>query len=82
MNDIENYIENGKLRIHAKPNSSKTEITGYDEARKAVKISIAAAPDKDKANKELVKFVSKLLKKKVKISSGLRSREKILEISS
>ena len=37
-------------------------------------------PDKDKANKELVKFFSKLLKKKVEIIRGARGREKVLLI--
>ncbi len=78
--EIEKYIKNGKLAIVAKPNSSKTEIIGYDENKKALRVSIAALPDKDKANKEVVKFFSKLLKKKVLIFSGTKSREKILEI--
>lgn len=79
--EVEKYIKNGKLAIHAKPNSSKTEILGYDESKKALRVSVAAAPDKDKANREIVKYFSKLLKKKVNIAMGLKSREKILEIN-
>ncbi len=78
--DIEKHIENGKLRVLAKPNAPKTEIIGWNENKKALRISINAVPDKDKANTELVKFISKLLKKKVKIISGLKSREKLLTI--
>ena len=79
--EVEKYIKNGRLAVYAKPNSPKTEIIGYDENRKALRISVAAAPDKDKANKEIMKFFSKLLKKKVLIVLGGKSREKILEIA-
>lgn len=78
--DITPYIRNSSLKITVKPNSSKTVISGYDAEKNIIKVDVAAVPDKDKANKEIVKFFSKLLKQKVRIKSGLRSREKILEI--
>ena len=77
----EKYIKNNSLRIIVKPNASKSEILGYDEARQAVKVAIAAPPDKGKANKEVIKLFSKLLKRKIEIKSGLKSREKILVFS-
>ena len=52
----------------------------FDSNKKALRISIKAAPEKGKANQELVKFLSKLLKKKVMIIKGLKNREKILKI--
>ena len=64
------------LHVRVKPNAKKTEITQKNE--KVWTVSVAAPPDKDKANKELVRFLSKVLKKKVRIKSGLRSREKTL----
>jgi uncharacterized protein (TIGR00251 family) len=79
--NIENYIKNNSLKILVKPNSKKNEILGYDSARKAVKVAIAAQAEKGKANIEVVKFFSKLLKKKVQIKSGLTSKEKLLKIS-
>jgi len=72
---MKEYVENGRLRIIAKPNAKKTEVLGYDENRKAVRIAIAAVPDKDKANKELLKFLSKKLGK-VSIIKGARTKEK------
>jgi len=78
--NISKYITKNMLKVYVKPNSNKTEILGYDESRKAVKIVINAPPEENKANIELVKFLHKLLKKKVSIKSGLRSREKILLI--
>ena len=75
------YIKNNHLAIIVKPNSSKNEILGFDENKQALKVSICEPADKDKANKEVIRFFSKLLKKKVRIKSGLRSHEKILEVS-
>ena len=71
-------IHNSKLKVLVKPNSKKSEILGYD--KNMVKVAIKEPADKNKANKEVIKFFSKLLKKKVRIKSGLTSREKILEI--
>jgi uncharacterized protein (TIGR00251 family) len=78
--DIRQYINKGRLLIIAKPNSRKNEILGYDNEKKAVKIAIAAQPEDGKANKELIKFLSKECKIKARIISGLTSREKLLEI--
>lgn len=78
--ELEKYVENKTIYVRVKPNAPKTQVLGFDEAKKAVMIAVAAVPDKGKANKELVKFVSKLLGKKVEIISGTRSREKKLRI--
>lgn len=77
---LSDYVKNNRLSVIVKPNSKKTEILGYDEAKKAVKIAIAALPQDNKANKELIRFVSKQLKKKVLVEKGLTSKEKILII--
>ncbi|MEM4263454.1 MAG: DUF167 domain-containing protein [Candidatus Woesearchaeota archaeon] len=79
--NIEDYIKNNSLKIIVKPNANKSEILGYDESRQAVKVSIKAPPDKGKANAEVIKFFSRLLKKKVLIKSGLTSKEKLLVFS-
>ena len=78
--DISKYIENNYLKVLVKPNAKKTELISYDSNKKALRIAIAAVPDKNKANKELLHFLSKLLKKKVIIVSGLKSRKKVLQI--
>jgi uncharacterized protein (TIGR00251 family) len=67
------------ISIIAKPNSAKTELLGYDEEKKAFRVNVKAPADKNKANLEIIKFFSKLLKKKVRIKSGLTSKEKLLE---
>jgi len=76
--NLEKYIKNNSLKIIVKPNSPRNEILSYDPNKKAVRIAVKAAPEKGKANHELIKFISKLLKKKAAIISGLKSREKIL----
>jgi len=78
--NIKEYIKNNSLKILVKPNSKKNELLGYDESRKAVKVAIAAQAEKGKANIEVIKFFSKLLKKQVLIKSGLTSKEKVLKI--
>jgi uncharacterized protein (TIGR00251 family) len=79
---IHKYINNSYLQILVKPNSPKTEIIGWDEDKKALRVNIHAKPEDNEANVEVVKFFSKLLKKKVSIKSGMRSREKLLFIDS
>lgn len=78
--DISKYIQNGYLLIVAKPNSPKTQIIEYDESKKALRVNVHAKPEDNEANVEIVKFFSKLFKKKVTIKSGTRSKEKLLKI--
>lgn len=68
------------LRIIVKPNSAKNEIVKFDKEKQAYRVNIKEKAEKNKANKEIVKFFSKLLKKKVRIMKGLKSREKILKV--
>ena len=76
--NVNDYIINNRLKIIVRPNSSENKIIGYDESRKAVKVNIAAKPEENKANMEVIKFFSRLLKKRVKIKYGLTSKEKLL----
>ncbi|MBI2574860.1 YggU family protein [Candidatus Woesearchaeota archaeon] len=72
-------ISERRFRVIAKPNSAKNGIKGFDEKRKAYIVCIKEPADKGKANAELVRFLSKELKCRVRILSGLRSREKFVE---
>ncbi|MFA6888720.1 MAG: DUF167 domain-containing protein [Candidatus Woesearchaeota archaeon] len=78
--DIQTIIVHNKIHVLAKPNAHKTELLTIDPIQKIAKIALNAPPDKDKANKELLHFMSKLLKKQVRFVSGLKSKNKILEI--
>lgn len=78
---ISDYVKNNRLAVIVKPNSSKNKIVKYDDSKKALRVDIKAPPESGKANLQLVKFFSKLLKKNVKIVSGAKSKKKILKFS-
>jgi uncharacterized protein len=66
--------------IIVRPGSSKSEITGYDEERKALRVNIKAPPEDNKANIEIIRFFSKLTGRQVKIISGLKAKKKIIRL--
>ena len=73
-------MEKGKIfKIIVKANSAKNEIVKFDKERKAYRVNIKEKAEDNKANIEIIKFFSKLLKKKVKIIKGLKSKEKVLK---
>ena len=78
---LSDYIKSGTLSVHAKPNSPKTEIIGWDESKHALKIAVAAVPDKDRANIELLKFLKKETGMKPELVSGNKSRDKKIRLS-
>ncbi len=70
-----------RIKIRALPNAPKSECAG--EYMDCVKIRLSAPALDGKANAELVKFLSKKLglpKSAIRIKSGERSREKIVEL--
>ena len=75
------YIRNGYLRIIVKPGKKQNYILGYDYEKQALLVEIRAPAEQNKANKEIVKFFTKLLKKHVRIKSGHTSKDKMLIIS-
>ncbi|MFC1750763.1 DUF167 domain-containing protein [Pseudomonadota bacterium] len=71
-----------RIKVKVVPGSNKNCIVG-EMADGVLKIKIAAAPDKEKANKELISFLSSeysVPKKNVQIISGAHSPLKIIEI--
>ena len=77
--NIKEYIENNRLTIIVRPNSQKNRIARYDIERDALRVDIKAKAKDNKANIEVIRFFSRLTKKKVKIVSGATSRKKVLE---
>jgi len=73
-------INEAKFKVIVKAGSNANKIEGYDAGKKAYLVSIKEPADKDKANKELLRFLKSVLKKEVLIKSGLRSKEKIIEV--
>ena len=73
-------IKEDSFAVKVIPNSAKNEIIGFDETSKAYKVRIKAPARDNKANAELIKFLSKIIGKKVAIRSGMKSRIKKLEV--
>ena len=73
------YIKESKFKIIVKTKAKENKIEGFDINKNAYIISIKAKPEDNKANFEIIKFLSKQLKKKVRIASGLKFKEKIIE---
>jgi len=65
------------LEITVVPKSGRFEVVPK-EGR--VKVFLKSAPEKNKANMELLKEMKRLLKAEVRIVSGLTSKRKVLEI--
>ena len=73
-------IKENPFKIIVKPNSNKNEVMGYDGERGAYRVNIKAKPEDNKANIEVIKFFSRLLKRRVKIIKGLKGKEKLLRV--
>lgn len=78
--NITRFIKNNRLKLLVKPNSPKTKILEWNESKQALRVAVSAPADKNKANIEIIKFFTKLLKKQVRIQSGLASKVKVLKI--
>lgn len=74
-------LKEGSVSVLAKPNAKKTEVIGFDVERQAWRIAIAAPAEDDAANVELVRFLSKIAKRPVKILLGLTSRKKVVRFA-
>lgn len=69
------------LRVAARPGASKTAVVGLQG--EALKVSVAAPPEKGKANDELVRWLAKALglrRAQVTLARGETSRDKVLRV--
>jgi uncharacterized protein (TIGR00251 family) len=81
---IEKFEKEGEvyMRVKARPGAAKSEVKDILEDE-TIKINISAAPEKGKANDELIKFLSKMFavkKNNVKIISGKTDKVKLVKI--
>lgn len=70
-----------RIHVYVQPRASKTVVAGMHDG--CVKIRLAAPPVDGAANAALVEFVAGLLgiaKSRVRISAGLTSRRKTVEV--
>jgi len=71
-----------RLNVYVKPHSKETCLLAEPDGSLVMKVS--ASPTKGKANREIVKWLSKQLQipsSHVQIVSGVRSKKKIVQIS-
>lgn len=70
-----------KIAVKVQPNARKNEIAGF--SNDILRLKIAAPPDKGKANKELIEFLSDTLglkKNDISILRGLTDHNKLIAI--
>ncbi len=67
------------LKIKVIPNSKREEIK-EGEGEEPMVVRVKAQPVKDKANKAVIKLLSKHFNSDVRIISGMKSREKLVEV--
>ncbi len=81
------FIPNSTIRVKVKPGAKENSINGFVEINgdSYLKISIKQAPEKGKANDEIIKFLSsvaKVPKSRIQIVSGQKTQYKIIKILS
>jgi uncharacterized protein (TIGR00251 family) len=70
-----------RLEVKVTPNAGRNTVTGWRNG--VLRVKIAAAPEKGKANQELINFLGRLLEVKksdIFIVKGEASRNKLIEI--
>jgi uncharacterized protein (TIGR00251 family) len=80
VREIDSGVE---IALHVLPRAKRSEISGlYDGA---IRLKISAPPVDDAANRAIVEFFAALLqlpKSRLRIVSGIKSRDKVLRIES
>ncbi len=74
---IKQYIKDNLIHIKVSPNSKTTKLIIENNNPK---LYIKEFPDKDKANKAVIKFFKKEYSLNVEIVKGSRGRDKVLKI--
>ena len=72
-------IKEVRFKVFVRPNSLVNDIIAFDKEKNAYIVKIKAKPENNRANLELIRFLSKVLQKRVKIKSGFKSKVKIIE---
>ena len=67
------------LKIKVKPRQKETKIISQSEDE--IIVAVKSPPEKNKANLEIIKFLSKHFKIKVRIIKGLKSKNKLIDLA-
>ena len=82
MLDLRDKDGGAVLRVRCRPGAPRSKTTGEHDG--ALKLDVAAPPERGKANEEVVRFIAKLVGANaadVSLITGATSREKTLHIS-
>jgi uncharacterized protein (TIGR00251 family) len=83
MTYVRNVKEGITIDVEVMPNSSKSEIYGFNEWRKRIQIKVKSEAKEGKANKEVIQLLSQLFEvpiNKVTIVTGAKSRNKTIGV--
>lgn len=79
--DILSYLsKTNSFSIIVRASAPETKIIRFDEEKGAFRVDVAAPPENNKANIEIIKFFTRLLKKDVRIIKGATSKHKLIQI--
>ena len=78
MGRLEDCVINDTLTLKVRPNAKKTAITDIKD--NIIFLDVASAPEDNKANIEIIKFISRQMKKQVRFLRGKSSKTKVLKI--
>ena len=70
-----------RLQVRVSPNARRNEVTGFSEG--VLFIKVAAPPDRGKANKELISYLSRRLgisRSSLHLLKGSASRNKVISV--
>jgi uncharacterized protein (TIGR00251 family) len=67
------------ISVHVKPGSRESRIIGFDKDN-VLRVEVRAQAQDGKANLEMVKMLSKRFERKIRIKSGMGSKNKLIEI--
>ena len=77
---LKQEIKGKLLKVKVKPGSKENSVESWDKETQTLFVRLKAAPEKGKANSELLKFLKRELCIDARLKSGFASREKIVEI--
>lgn len=78
-NNLPDLHSGDTLLVKVKPNAKEDSLT-WDAERQRIHANIAAEPKEGKANEELQKLFRQVTKRRIRIISGHRAKEKRIEI--
>ena len=78
---FEELKEKSAIMVIAKTNAVKTKIDSYDKSRSAYIMDVAAPPQDNKANVEIIRYLSRLTGKQATIISGATAKKKLIRLN-